>query len=59
MMRSDNLNWHNHGGYKEITDLSLNVYVMEEDESKHIIVHESLSDNCSTDVSESEPNISI
>ena len=33
------------------------VNVMDEDESKEIIVHESLSQNSSTDVSESERNI--
>ena len=51
MMRSDNLNWHNHGGYMEMTEPSLSVNVTEEDESKLIIVHESLSENCFTDIS--------
>ena len=35
----------------------LNVNVMNEEESKQIIVHESLQNNCSTDVSESKVNI--
>ena len=57
MMRSNNLNWYDHGGYTEMTAPSLNVNVMDEDESKHIIVHECLSENCSTDVSKSKQNI--
>ena len=57
MMKSDNPNWHNHGGYTEMTAMSLNVNVTDKDVSKRIIVHESLSDNCSTDVSESNRNI--
>ena len=55
-MRYNNLNWHNHGGYTEITALSLNVNDMDEYESKRIIVHECLLENFSTDVSESESN---
>ena len=57
MMISDNLNWHDHGGYTEISALSLNVNVMDKDELKHIIVHKSLLDNCSTNISESKRNI--
>ena len=57
MMRSDNLNWHDPGGYTEITDPSSNVNITDKDESKRIIVHKSLSDNCSTDVSKSLRNI--
>ena len=57
MVRSDNLNWHDHGGYMEIIVLSLNVNVTDEDESKRIIVQEILSENCSRDVSESKRNI--
>ena len=34
MMRSDNLNWYDHGGYTEVTDPSSNVNVTDEDESK-------------------------
>ena len=33
-MISDQLNWHDHGGYMEITAPSLNVNVTDEDESK-------------------------
>ena len=57
MMRSDNLNWYNHGGYTEMTAPSSNVNFTEEEESKQIIVHETLSKNSSTDVSESKHNI--
>ena len=45
MMRSDQLNWHDHGSYTEKTALSSNVNVIDEDELKYIIVHETLSDN--------------
>ena len=34
MIRSDKLNWHNHGGYTDMTALSSNVNVMDKDESK-------------------------
>ena len=57
MMISDNLNWHNYGGYTEMNAPSLNVNVTDEDESKGIIVHKSLLENCSTDVSKSKHNI--
>ena len=57
MMRSDNLNWHDHGGYTEMTALSSNVNVTNEDKSKEIIVHKTLSDNSSADVIKSERNI--
>ena len=53
MMISNNLNWNNHSGYTEMTVQSLNVNVMDKDESKCIIMHENLSENGSTDVSES------
>ena len=56
-MRSDKLNWYDHGGYTEMTAPYLNVYVMDKDELKCIIVHEGLSENCSTDVSESKQKI--
>ena len=52
MMRYDNFNWHNHGRYKEMTAPSLDVNATNKDESKRIIVHKTLSENCSTDVSE-------
>ena len=57
MMRYDNLNWHNHSSYTEITASSSNVNVTDEEESKEIIVHKTLSKNISTDVSKSECNI--
>ena len=57
MMRSRELNRHVHGSYAEKTDTSSNVNVTDKDESKEIIVHETLSDNQSKDVSESECNI--
>ena len=43
MMRSDKLNWYDHGGYKEMTVLSSNVNVTNESESKRSIVNEKLS----------------
>ena len=57
MMRSEDLNWYDHSGYTEITAPSLNVNITDEDESKQIIVRETLLDNSSTDVTESERNI--
>ena len=57
MMRSDNLNWYNHGVYTEMTAPSLNVNVTDKDELKRIIVHGILLENFSTDVSESKRNI--
>ena len=51
MMRSDNLSWHNHGGYTEMTAPSLKDNVTDGDESKRIIVHKILLENSSTDVS--------
>ena len=56
-MRSDQLNWHDHGSYAEKNAPSSNVNVTEEYESKEIIVQETLSKNKSKDVSESECNI--
>ena len=57
MMRSDKINRHNHCSYTEMNALSSNVNVTDKDESKEIIVHETLSENNSKDVSESERNI--
>ena len=57
MMISNNLNWHDYGGYTEMTALSFNVNATDKDESKRIIVHETLSENCSTDVNKSKRNI--
>ena len=53
MMISDEHNRHVHGSYAEDTDTSSNVNDTDEDESKEIIVHETLSENLSMDVSES------
>ena len=50
MMRSDKLNWY-------VTAPSSNVNVTDKDKSKQIIVHKTLSENSSKDVSESERNI--
>ena len=57
MMRSDQLNRHVHGSYTTNTAPSSNVNVTDEDESKEIIVHKTLSENKSKDVSKSECNI--
>ena len=57
MMRSDNFNWHGHSGYTEMNALSSNINVMNEEESKEIISHETLLANSSSDVSKSERNI--
>ena len=47
MMRSDNLNWYNHGGYTEMTAPYSTINVTNESESKRSIVNETLSQNCS------------
>ena len=52
MMRSDKLNWRDLGSYTEMTAPSSNVNVTDEDESKEIIVNESLLENNSKDVTE-------
>ena len=57
MTRSKNLNWHNHGGYTEMTALSLNINATDKYESKRIIVQEGLLDDCSTGVRKSKCNI--
>ena len=57
MMRSDEHNRHVHGSYAEETDPSLNVNDTDEDKSKEIIVHETLSEILSMNVSESECKI--
>ena len=57
LMRSDKHNRHVHGSYAEDTAPSWNVNVTDEEESKQIIVHKTLSENQSKDVSESECNI--
>ena len=52
MMISDTLNWHDYDGFTEITAPSSNVYSADEDESKRIIVHKTLLQNCSAGESE-------
>ena len=47
MMLAGTLNSHDYGGYTKITDPSSNFYSTDEDESKRIIVHETLSKNFS------------
>ena len=50
MMRYDEHNRHMHGSYAEETAPSSNVNVTDEDESKEIIVHETLSQKNSSDI---------
>ena len=57
MIRADTLNWNDYGGYTEMTALSLNVYSADEEESKCIIVHETLSQNCYSNKEESKQSI--
>ena len=57
MMISDTINWHDYGGYKEMTDPSSNVWSTEEDESKRIIAHKGLSQSCSSKEGESKRSI--
>ena len=57
MMRSDNLNWYNHGGYTEMTALYSNVNVTNESESKCSIVNEKLSQSCSMKENDSKRSI--
>ena len=47
MMRSDKLNWYNHGGYTKMTAPYLNFIFTNESEPKRIIVNEKLSQKCS------------
>ena len=47
MMRADTLNWHDYGGYTEITVTSSNFYFTGEDKSKRSIVNKNSSQNCS------------
>ena len=57
MMRSDTLNWHDYGGYIEMTAPSSNVNSTDKDESKRIIVQKNISRNCTTEKSESKRSI--
>ena len=56
-MISNKINWHDHGGYTEMTAPSSNVNVTDEKKSKEIIVHKTLSENQSKEMIESECNI--
>ena len=56
-MRSDEHNWHVHGSYAVETAPSSNGNVTDEEGSKEIILHETLSENKCKDVSESKCNI--
>ena len=53
-MKADTLNWHGYGGYTEISAPSSNVFLTDEDDSKCIIVHETLPHSCSADEDESK-----
>ena len=57
MMRFDNLNWYNHGGYTEMTAPYSNVNVTNEGESKRSILNEKLSQSCLTNENESKRSI--
>ena len=57
MIRSDKLNWYNHGGYTEMTAPYSNVNVTNESESKRNIVNEKLSQSCSTNKKKTKRSI--
>ena len=57
MMRSDKLNWYDHGGYPKMTAPYLNVNVMNKSESKRSIVNKNLSQSCSTIENKSKRSI--
>ena len=57
MIRSDTLNWHDYGDYTEMTPPPSTVCSMDEDESKHIIVHETLPQNFSANEDELRQSI--
>ena len=57
MMRDDTLNLHVCLVTTEITDLSSHVCSTDEDESKRIVVHKTLSQSFSTDEGESKRSI--
>ena len=57
MMRSDNLNWYEHGGYKEMIALSSNCNVTNEGESKRSILNEKLSQSLSMNDNKSKYSI--
>ena len=57
MLRWGKYSQHVYGGYAEETAPSSNVNDTDEDKSKEFIVHKTLPENLSMDVSESECNI--
>ena len=56
-MKSDNLNWYDHGGYTKMTALYSNVNVTNRGESKHSIVNEKLLQICSANENKSKRSI--
>ena len=56
-MIADALNWHGYSGYTKMTAPSSNFYSTDEDESRIIIVHKNLSQNCSAKNYESKQRI--
>ena len=57
MMRSNKINWHNHGVYKKMTAPYSNVIVMNESELKRSIVNEKLTESGSTNENKSKRSI--
>ena len=57
MMRYYTLSWHDYVGYTEMTAPSSNVYSKDENESKHVILHKTLSGSCSTNEDKSKRSI--
>ena len=57
MMRSDDLNLHVYPVRTEMTDPYLHVCSTDEDESKRIILHETLSHKCSANEDKSKQSI--
>ena len=57
MMRSDNLNWYDHGNYMEMTAPYSMFNVTNNGKHKHSIVNEQLSQSCSTNKNKSKRSI--
>ena len=57
MMRSDNLNWYDHVGYKKMTAPYSNVNVTNKSESKRSVVDKNLSQSCSMKENKSKRSI--
>ena len=57
MMKSDNLNWYDHGGYTKMTAPYSNVNFTNESESKRSIVNENLLQSCSMNENKSKRSI--